>query len=199
MKETVAAFDFDGTISKFDVLLPFLIFLDGPLKAAGRIFLKIPILLGYLLGLFSRQETKEAILTPFIAGKSLDELQKKGRAFSKGPLKKLIRQKALQKIQWHQSQGHRCVVISATLDIFLKPWADEMKFNDLICSKIETDGEGKATGKLEGANCWGPEKTRRLLELLGSKNRFELYAYGDSRGDRELLELADYPFYKKWD
>ena len=45
-----------------------------------------------------------------------------------------------------------------------------------------------------GKNCWGTEKVRRLQELVGSKEGYVLYAYGDTRGDRELLEYADHPF-----
>ena len=80
------------------------------------------------------------------------------------------------------------------MDLYLEPWAKLNHFDDLICSRLEIDGSQKITGKLKGLNCWGPEKSRRLLELLGPKENFVLYAYGNSRGDHEMLELSDYPF-----
>ncbi|MCB1149091.1 MAG: HAD-IB family hydrolase, partial [Chlamydiia bacterium] len=61
----------------------------------------------------------------------------------------------------------------------------------------ETDSKGVLTGKLLGANCRGPEKVRRILETFGPKESYLLYAYGDSAGDREMLALADHPFFRK--
>ena len=67
-------------------------------------------------------------------------------------------------------------------------------FDEVIASELEVV-EGVVTGRLKGLNCWGPEKTRRLKESIG-ETTYTLYAYGNSRGDKELLEMADYPFYK---
>ena len=72
-----------------------------------------------------------------------------------------------------------------------------MGFNDLICTQLETDENGLITGKIKGNNCWGVEKINRLENLLGTKDQYELYAYGDSRGDLELLDNADHAFYRK--
>ena len=49
-----------------------------------------------------------------------------------------------------------------------------------------------STGQLEGGNVRGPEKVRRVREWLGA-GEVELWAYGDSAGDRELLAAADHP------
>jgi phosphatidylglycerophosphatase C len=65
-------------------------------------------------------------------------------------------------------------------------------------SRLEITPTGHATGRLAGLNCWGPEKVRRLIEYAGPKENYLLYAYGDSRGDREMLNLADNPFYREF-
>jgi phosphatidylglycerophosphatase C len=62
----------------------------------------------------------------------------------------------------------------------------------VIACSLETDGTGRATGRLIGGNCRGPEKVRRLREWLGAEPA-ELWAYGDSAGDDELLAFADHP------
>jgi hypothetical protein len=49
------------------------------------------------------------------------------------------------------------------------------------------------TGRLLGKNCYGPEKVQRLKTLLGSLEDYVIYTYGDSKGDRELLAIAQYP------
>jgi len=195
-KQIVAVFDFDGTITTKDALVPFFSFLKTPLVAYLLLASRLPWFAAFILGIVSRQKAKETALGAVLKGMSYPVLQQNGQAFAEGPLNDLVKPEAVQRLRWHQQQGHRCILISATLDIFLKPWAEKMRFDDLICSQLAFDPKGFATGKLYGLNCWGPEKVRHLLDLLGPKETFELYAYGDSRGDRELLELADHPFYR---
>jgi HAD superfamily hydrolase (TIGR01490 family) len=197
-KPVVAAFDFDGTLTYRDALLPFLISVLGPVHTFSKILLQVPSILGFVCGYVSRQQTKEGILTKTIGGMSKDQLFQQGNQYAAGALNRLVKPEALERLRWHQSQGHRCVLISATLDVFLEPWSKREGFQDLICSQLEVDQQRRVTGRLVGLNCWGPEKTRRLIDLIGPKETFTLYAYGDSRGDRELLELADYPYYRRF-
>ena len=79
----------------------------------------------------------------------------------------------------------------------MRPWALKTGFDDVIASHLETREDGRITGNLLGENCFGIEKVRRLEALLGPKSGYTLYAYGDSRGDRELLSSADYAYYRK--
>lgn len=55
--------------------------------------------------------------------------------------------------------------------------------------------EGKLTGRFSSPNCYGAQKVDRLLEVYPQGNISYLYAYGDSQGDKELLEFADEGFY----
>ncbi|MEJ1959737.1 MAG: HAD-IB family phosphatase [Nitrosomonadales bacterium] len=90
------------------------------------------------------------------------------------------------------------MIISASLELYVQPWGTSAGFDDVIATKLEMAGDGCTTGKLSGANCFGIEKIRRLEALLGTREGYTLYAYGDSRGDRELLSSADYAYYKKF-
>jgi len=58
------------------------------------------------------------------------------------------------------------------------------------------DGVDRFTGLLEGADCTGAEKLRRLQALVGGLHDVELHVYGDSDGDRELLAAADHPHFR---
>ena len=60
-----------------------------------------------------------------------------------------------------------------------------------IGTKVEVDLDGKLTGRFLTKNCYGPEKVNRLLEIEPDRKNYFLYAYGDSRGDKEMLECAD--------
>jgi phosphatidylglycerophosphatase C len=195
-KQIVAAFDFDGTLTYRDLLLPFLIYLAGEQQTYLSVLSSLPqVIQGYFREDL-RQEAKEAILTKLIKDKPMSEIRAKGEQFALGPVEKELRQEGMEKLRWHQQQGHRCILISANLNSFLEPWAFQAGFLDLICSKLAVDSNQCATGKLVGLNCRGPEKVRRLSELLGPKENYILYAYGDSKGDKELMAMADYPFYR---
>lgn len=194
-KKIVAAFDFDKTLTYHDMFFPFLIFVKGKMRTAFSLLFALPYLFKANKNPRFRQLVKEAVISHTIGGMKKDEIKQKGKEFIEN-MKKGLRPEALQRLLWHQQQGHHCVLVSAGLDVFLEPWAKDAGFQDLICSQLDVIADNTLSGKLVGVNCWGAEKTRRLIHLLGSKEDFILYAYGDSQGDKELLELADYPFYR---
>lgn len=192
----VAAFDFDGTLTYRDTLLPFLKYAKGPFYIYSRLVLHALHLLAALKST-SRQKIKESILTSCIAGMSEVEVRKKGTEFAARSLPHLMRPDALHRISWHLEQGHLCILVSANLDLYLEPWAKKMGFHAAITSQCEISSQGFVTGRLSGLNCRGPEKVRRLLQEIGPRETFTLFAYGDSEGDRELLSIADYAYYQR--
>lgn len=195
-KQTIAAFDFDGTITYCDSLIPFFSYTLGLPATLGKMTLEIPHLLGYVLKQTSRQEIKECLLKRFFAGAPAADVQEKGKEFAETHLQSFIKPKALERIRWHQKRGHQCILVSANLDLYLAPWAEKMGFHHAITSQCEISPSGRLTGKLLGENCRGPEKLHRLTHLLGPKENYTLYAYGDSSGDRDLLNAADYAYYR---
>lgn len=194
----VAVFDFDNTITWRDSLAPFLIYLVGFLKTYYNLFLLMPCFIGFLFKMIPRQTTKETILSRFCQGMSIHVLRQKGKEYADHLLDELINPQAIRRLRWHQKQGHCCILVSASIDIYLIPWAKRYGFNHVLASNLEVTQDGSITGKLAGPNCWGPEKRKRLIKLLGPEKNYELYVYGDSRGDQELLEIADYPYYQKY-
>lgn len=195
-KPTVAAFDFDGTITTRDSLLLFFWQTKGAFKTIIKLIVHAPIYIAYFFNLKSRQEVKESLIKSFFQRMPISLLRDEGKKFANGPLKKILKKEALDKIKCHQQMGHRCVLVSANLDVYLEEFAKIYGFEDCITSKVAFDKENCVTGYLEGLNCRGAEKVRRMEEILGPKSGYILYAYGDSDGDREMLDLADYPFYR---
>jgi phosphatidylglycerophosphatase C len=196
-KPVVAAFDFDGTLTRRDTLFPFLMHTLGMAAFVRHMFALSPTLAGYGLGMIRNDIAKEKVFVRCLAGMTMDELRQKGELFAANILPNLLRPEAMQRLRWHKQQGHRCVVISASLDLYVRPWAIAAGFGDVIATHLQTHETGLVTGKLSGANCFGIEKVRRLQALLGDLNGYTLYAYGDSRGDRELLSSADYAYYRQ--
>lgn len=193
---SVAVFDFDGTLTTGDSLLALLRWYAGTTKFVGRIVHELPMLISYFLGRVDNQTAKEALLQRFFGGASIEELRNSGQLFADTVLQRMLRTEAMDRLRWHQASGHRCILISASLDIYLKPWSCHENFDDLICSQLAVDHSGLVTGKLFGENCFGQEKVRRLQELIGDITDVELFAYGDSRGDQELLHAADHAFFR---
>ena len=137
---------------------------------------------------------KERAISFFFKNESITDLWKKGKQYSSDKIDNMVRDKAKEKIKWHQSRGDKIIVVSASANIWLESWC--LKNNiDLIATELE-EIDGKITGKLINGNCFGNEKVVRVKKKVNIKDYEEIFAYGDSRGDKELLDFADKPYYK---
>ena len=65
----------------------------------------------------------------------------------------------------------------------------------VLGTKVETR-DGRLTGRFATPNCYGPEKVRRIREVFPDRDNYHLTAFGDSRGDKEMLDYADQGYYK---
>jgi HAD superfamily hydrolase (TIGR01490 family) len=190
----VAAFDFDVTMTTRDTFVPFLERAFGRNRVRAAFLRLSSDALKVALGLSSRDRFKEKLVEALFRGESVEALHEVGRAHAE-VIETLVRPAALRRIAWHRERGDRTVMVSASLDLYLSPVASKLGFDDLLCTRL---GESQQVfdGSLAGANCRGPEKQKRLESLLGDLSRVELYAYGDSAGDREMLAAADHPYYR---
>ncbi len=194
---TLAVFDFDGTLTYRDSFFPFLRFMAGNSQFFWGILLLSPILLGYLLKIIPNDRAKEKVLIHFLRGKEQQKLQNLADRFAAQHLPKLLRPEALNRLQWHQQQGHQTILVSASLELYLLPWGKIMNFNHVLGTQLVLQ-ESYHTGRILGQNCYGKEKIRRLENLLGDLSQYCLYAYGDSSGDIPLLKRVTYPYYRKF-
>ena len=105
-----------------------------------------------------------------------------------------LRAEAVARAEWHRAQGHRIVIVSASLANYLRPIAEELRFDAVLATELEVGPDGRLTGRMLGENVRGPEKARRLdswiASELGGVEPF-VWAYGDSSGDKELWARAD--------
>ena len=186
--------DFDGTITKDDSLIKFIRFAIGDMKTVwGMIYLS-PVLIAYKLKLIPNYKAKQIMLSYFFKGMYDKEFKAIAKEYSLKYIDSILRPKAMEKIAWHKEQGHAIVVVSASIECWLKPWCASKEL-DVIATKLEIK-EGIFTGNFSTKNCYGIEKVNRVKELYNINNYEYIYAYGDSHGDKELLALANESFYK---
>lgn len=197
-RQVIAAFDFDGTITRRDTLLPFLLSASGSYGFLRNLLLEMPTLSAFALRRISNQIAKESLLKRFFEGEHIGTLDELGTRFAHREIPQMLRSTAMDRLKWHQDQGHRCIVISASLDIYVQPWAKSAGFDDVLCSRLAQDENSRILGHLDGLNCFGKEKIRRLRSLVGDLSGMELFAYGDSDGDHALLREADHAFYRSF-
>ena len=194
MKKKIAFFDFDGTITTKDTLLEFLKFAKGTFRFYLGFLLSTPYLVAMKLGLFPNQKAKEKVLTFFFKGMTVTQFKRYCVDFSKQELPALIRPKAITEIKELQAKGFEVVLVSASPENWICHWAEEMKLQ-LLASKLEVV-DGKVTGKLIGKNCYGEEKVSRICEFYTLSEYDDIFAYGDTKGDHAMLQLASKKNYK---
>ena len=106
----------------------------------------------------------------------------------------ILRPLAMQKLNWHKQNGDKIVIVSASLEKYLAPWREKNGF-ELIASRLEVRDE-RITGNLAGLNCHGKEKVRRIKEKYDLLGFNKICAYGDTKGDLPMIDLAHESFYK---
>jgi HAD superfamily hydrolase (TIGR01490 family) len=191
--DTLVLFDFDGTITNKDSLLEFFKHTHG-IKAYLYLLLMVPIFVFYKLQFLSNNRAKEIIFSFFYKNCSKTKFKDWASSFSSEVIPKILYKQAQQKIKWHLENNHKVIIVSATIENFISQWCTD---NDilLIATKIEFQ-ENKVNGKFATKNCYGQEKVNRITKLVNIENFKTIFAYGNSRGDKEMLELGNQSFYK---
>jgi phosphatidylglycerophosphatase C len=186
----VALFDFDGTLVPGDSLHPFLTLVLGRARLVSALVRSAPAMgLGFRAG--GRDQAKAALLLRALRGVDATKIHELGQQFGQ-LLVARVRPDLEARLLWHRRQGHRAILVSASLTSYLEPFGAAMGFDDIIATRLEVGADGTLTGRLSGPNVRGPEKAIRLRALLGEQSG-EIWAYGDSAGDREMLAMADHP------
>jgi len=190
----IAFFDFDGTITNTDSLLKFIRFVVGDGKFLIGLATLSPILILYKLKVIPNYKAKQIMIAWFFKGCDENKFNKMSRGYSLNHIDKILREPAMKKINWHKSKEHKVVIVSASIESWLKPWCDKNNL-ELIATQLEIV-DRKISGNFLSKNCHGIEKVNRIKESYNLGDFEYIYAYGDSRGDKEMLELADEIFYK---
>lgn len=182
----VYAFDFDGTLTTRDTLLAFIryacgtrAFLLGFLRHAHQLVLM-------KLGLYPNWQAKQHIFSYFFKDIDLEAFNTLCRQFA-ADNRQLLRPEGLRTLEQARAEGADVLIVSASIDNWVQPFFPEVT---VLGTQIEVL-DGRLTGRFLTKNCYGQEKVNRILALYPDRRSYHLTAYGDSRGDKELLAFAD--------
>lgn len=195
MTITVAAFDFDETLTTSDSVVPFLRRFTSRRQLVTGL---LPHTLRVLpLAVRRDRDRLRALATQLVfTGRPISEVEAAAEAHGAAIVRRGLRPDTEQRLRWHLERGHRVAIVSASYDQYVRTVAAGLGDVAVLATRLEVV-DGSCTGRLEGRNCRGPEKVERLSSWLRSqgytRSDVELYAYGDSRGDEEMLAWADHP------
>lgn len=192
---TVAAFDFDGTLTDRDTVVPFLRRLAGidglGLGLASALHRVAPA------AVRRDRDALRAVATDRVfRRRTIDEVVASAREYGATLVAERLRADTTARLRWHRDLGHRVVIVSASYEQYVHEVGTALGVDEVLATRLEVV-DGRCTGRLDGRNCRGPEKVRRLHTWFAEQrldpSEVTLWAYGDSSGDRELLAEADHP------
>jgi phosphatidylglycerophosphatase C len=190
----LVAFDFDGTITTRDSFTAFLRWRAGPVRYALGLLRLLPGVIGYLFHR-DRGRIKAQAVAEFLRGVPRQDLEADARTFAELQAAELFRPDALAAWRRWRAEGARLVIVSASPDVVVAPFAEKLGANRLIATELAYDAQGNVAGAFAGPNCRGPEKIARLKAVFGADVALKA-AYGDTSGDREMLAMAEIKGFK---
>lgn len=196
----VAAFDFDGTVSRRDTLMPFVARFAGVGRsAAGSFGAGWDGLVRRTLAVRDRDAVKEQMIRRLLTGRDARDLDRAAGVYAAELIDRALRPEMVEEIRRHVAAGHETLFVSASLSNYLHPIARYLAMTDVIAVDLEVS-DGVLSGSMVHPNVRAAEKAARLRRWLGvpangAVEGVELWAYGNSSGDHELLELADHAYW----
>ena len=186
------AFDFDGTLTTRDTLLEFIRFACGTRRFLFGFLLFAPLLVLMKLGLYPNGKAKQKVFAHFFRGMAVDAFDTLCQDFAHTH-RHLLRPDVVRLLEQALAEGSEVLIVSASIDNWVRPFfetEDRSREITILGTQIEIV-DGCLTGRFITPNCYGQEKVRRILALHPDRSAYYLTAYGDSRGDREMLVFAD--------
>jgi len=183
----LALFDFDGTLTKKDSFVSYFSFVNGRSTFILKSLSIIHYILGYYLKIISGERLKEKYLQILVRDKSKVEMQKHTARYVQEASSSILGTQVYNQMLKFKSDGFRCIVVSASMDIWLDEWC-RINECEVICTKAEVVN-GKYTGRLSTPDCVGNEKVIRIRQHIALENYDTIAAYGNA-ADSDMLALA---------
>jgi len=203
MRRRVYTFDFDGTLTTRDTLLLFIRFVCGWWGLVGVLVRYAPLLVLMKLKLYPNWRVKQKVFSSCFGGMTVERFNDYCRLFAEKYRCGVLRPDGVEDVRRALGEGAVVMIVSASVDNWVRPFfndvlpASSVQQNLLVLgTQVEAAG-GRLTGRFMGRNCYGAEKVCRISAVLPApREDCYIVAFGDSRGDREMLQYADEAHYR---
>jgi HAD superfamily hydrolase (TIGR01490 family) len=146
--------------------------------------------LRHKLGSQTNSWLKKRFLRALLAGHDEQTINAWALSFSQNVISSGLYSDALACMKQHQASGAELVLLSASLDIYVEPLGEMLGFKNIICTRTTWDNDVLG-GELDGGNCYGETKLKRIHQWLEGRAASNiLAAYGDHETDFPLLKIA---------
>jgi HAD superfamily hydrolase (TIGR01490 family) len=189
----LALFDFDHTVTTCDTYGRFLRRVATPEQLAQAWWKVGPWLLAYRLKLISATRIRARVTRLTFSNRHSDDIATQAVGYARDVLPQVVRPQMLEQIRWHLQQRHTVVIVSGSLDLYLRPWCESLGLG-LICNRLESR-DGRLTGRYADGDC-GPRKVEHIRQRYDLSRFQRIHAYGDSSEDRPMLALAHDRWYR---
>lgn len=186
-------FDFDGTITYKDTMFLYLKFYDSA-KFRMQFLKHIPLFVLLKLKLADTEKVKKSFIGSILKGQNETKIKEKSKLFFESHYPKIVRENALDFIKNIDHDTTESLMVTASLDIWTQPFAEAFKM-ELVSTKAEFK-DGVFTGNFIGKNCNGKEKLERIKKEIANEKFDKIIAFGDTSGDRPMLNWANEGHYQ---
>ena len=193
MSPIIAFFDMDYTLLNASSGLLYVKYLRQTGQIERRLLLRVAWWsLLYKLSLIDMARAMPRMLI-YARHTSASETLAQSRLWFRDMVASHISPAAIEKIRWHQNQGHRVVVISASTQFAVQPVAKHLGL-DFLCTWLAVDGD-QLTGAIVEPACYAEGKVYWAKKFATDHHAqlSDSYFYSDSLSDRPLLEIVGHP------
>jgi phosphatidylglycerophosphatase C len=188
----LALFDFDGTLTHHDMYTRFILYSASPVRLVlGSVFLS-PLYVLYRLRIIPARKLRPLVSYCAFVGRDKTVISALGKQYALNVIPQSIRPEMLAALKQHQADGAQVVLVSASLDLYLRPWCESMGIT-LICSEMSVK-EGSYTGLYVSGDCSCDMKVTKVQKQFTLSDYVEVFAYGDTHEDLAMLAIADHAY-----
>ena len=188
----LAVFDLDGTLTRHDTLVPYLLgFLRRHPGRLWRLVFVPPAVAVFLLDGGDRGRLKSALLRRILGGVPRAQLDSWTEQFVADVVASGLCPGGTRRLAAHRSAGDHLVLLSASPDIYVPQIARRLGFAEAVCTGVRWDGE-RLEGSLTTENRRGEEKLRCIEALRRAHPGLACSAYGNSASDLPHLRVVEH-------
>lgn len=184
----IYVFDFDGTLTKRDTLVPLSIYFakKGYIKSFLTFFFNYVL---FKLKISANESLKRNFAKYFFRGKSIDEIKELLYDFFETQVK--YKNKVYNDFINAVKNRNKVIIVSANFDFVVNTWLDFIDLKDVIVVATELEIDNKYfTGRINGDVCRGLTKAKRLKKAIDT-NAYYIVSYADEVSDRDIMSLSN--------